>query len=363
MGGHAAGEVAANLTIETVRGLFQANSTVEGLNNAIEEANRNVLADARAHPERFGMGTTVIAVGLTHDDAGDHLPHAVQRRRLAGLSAARRRAAPASEDHSVAEEWVRMGRLTPEEALTHPRRHQLTRALGIEGELDIDVLTIQALPGDRILLCSDGLSNELSDEVLAQMASSDDPLDEVVAQLVQAAREAGGHDNISAILVEFDEVSVAPTPIKRTMSMRPPVRPDASAGVSRRHRHRLLTWRVGAAVVVLAAVGVAFVLVMHWFAYSSYYLGDDAGTIAVFQGQPNGVLWYKPIVVSVTTFPSTHLIPVDYAALEATISEPSLPAALNYAEFLNRTWHLAGGHPITSTTTTIATTTTVKAAG
>ncbi len=363
MGGHAAGEVAANLTIETVRGLFQTNSTVDGLNHAIEEANRSVLADAKAHPERWGMGTTVIAVGLTHDEAGVVFPtlfNVGDSRAYQLRDGALRQL---SEDHSVAEEWVRMGRLTPEEALTHPRRHQLTRALGIEGELDIDVQTIQALPGDRILLCSDGLSNELSDETLAQMASADEPLDEVVAQLVEAAREAGGHDNISAILVEFDEVSLAPTPIKRTMSMRPPVRPDASAGVSRRHRRRFLTWRVGAAVVLLAAVGVAFVLVMHWFAYSSYYLGDDNGTIAVFQGQPNGVLWYKPIVVSVTTFPSTHLIPVDYAALEATISEPSLPAALNYAEFLNHNWHLAGGHPIASTTTTVATTTTLKAAG
>jgi protein phosphatase len=365
MGGHAAGEVAATLAIEAVRSRFHRDSTVGGLNEAIEEANLAVLADARAHPERYGMGTTVIAVGLTHDESGTVFPtlfNVGDSRAYQLRDGALRQL---SEDHSVAEEWVRMGRLTPEEALTHPRRHQLTRALGIEGELDIDVLTISARPGDRLLLCSDGLSNELSPETLAQMASADEPLEDVVEHLVAAANEAGGHDNISAVLIEFDEVTEAPTPIRKTMSARPPVVANAAPGGPAHHRRRIFTWRVGAAGLVLVAVGAAFVLVMHWFAYSGYYLADDGGRIAVFQGQPNGVLWYKPVVVSLTTYPSTHLRAADYADLEATIYEPSLPAALHYALYMNQEWHLAGGHPLsTSPTTTLkATTTTTKAAG
>ncbi|MFI5036704.1 MAG: Stp1/IreP family PP2C-type Ser/Thr phosphatase [Acidimicrobiales bacterium] len=364
MGGHAAGEVAATLAIETVTSRFHENSTVDGLNLAIEEANRAVLADARAHPERLGMGTTVIAVGLTHDDAGVVFPTLfnVGDSRVYQLRDGALR--QLSEDHSVAEEWVRMGRLTPEEALTHPRRHQLTRALGIEGELDVDVQTISALPGDRLLLCSDGLSNELSAETLAQLASADEPLEEVVEHLVSAARDAGGRDNISAIVVEFDEVSAAPTPLKKTMSARPAIVPGATAAASGRRRRRIFTWRLGLAGLALVLVGVAFVLIMHWYAYSSYYLADDAGRIAVYQGQPNGILWYKPVVVSLTTYPSAHLRPADYAALQATIYEPSLPAALHYATYLNLEWHINGAHPIGSTTTTVrTTTTTLRSAG
>jgi PPM family protein phosphatase len=365
MGGHAAGEVAATLAIETIRERFAADSTVDGLNRAIEEANRAVLDDARANPERWGMGTTVIAVGLTHDDSGVVFPTLfnVGDSRVYQLRDGALR--QLSEDHSVAEEWVRMGRLTPEEALTHPRRHQLTRALGIEGELEIDVRSVAAMPGDRLLLCSDGLSNELSPELLAQLACADEPLEQVVENLVAAARDAGGHDNISAIVVEFDEVSSPPVPINKTVSARPPVVPASSGTDPRRRRHRVFTWRVAAAGLLLALVGVAFVQVMHWFAYSSYYLADNGQWIVVYQGQPNGVLWYKPLVIAQTQYPSTHLRQADYTALENTIYEPSLTAALNYARYLNTEWHLSGAHPIVTgtTTTTAVTTTTVKAAG
>ncbi|HVB71815.1 MAG TPA: PP2C family serine/threonine-protein phosphatase [Acidimicrobiales bacterium] len=362
MGGHAAGEVAATLAIEAVERGFHEDSTVEGLNRAIEEANRVVIADARANPERTGMGTTVIAVGLTHDSSGTVFPtlfNVGDSRAYQLRDGALRQL---SEDHSVAEEWVRMGRLTPDEALTHPRRHQLTRALGIEGELDIDVQTISARPGDRLLLCSDGLSNELPAEALARLGSADEPLEDVVGHLVQAAIDAGGRDNISAIIVEFDEVSLAPVPIKKTMSARPLVVAGTSGTTSRRRR-RLFTWRVGITFILLVAIAAAFIAVMHWFAYSGYYIGDDAGTIAIYRGQPNGVLWYKPEVVSLTSYPSTHLRPVDYSALEATISEPSFSAAVNYVNYLHEEWKTAGSHPVhTLPTTTLPghSTTTVK---
>ncbi|MDE3064518.1 MAG: Stp1/IreP family PP2C-type Ser/Thr phosphatase [Acidobacteriota bacterium] len=358
MGGHAAGEVAATLAIETVRERFAQDSTVEGLTHAIEAANRAVLDDARAHPERWGMGTTVIAVGLTHDDSGVIFPtlfNVGDSRAYQLRDGALRQL---SEDHSVAEEWVRMGRLTAEEALTHPRRHQLTRALGIEGELEVDVQTIAAVPGDRILLCSDGLSNELTPETLAQLASADGPLEEVVEHLVSAARDAGGRDNISAIVVEFDEVSPAPTPIRTTVNARPQVVAGSTPILARRTRRRFFTWRVGAAGILLVLVGVAFVQVMHWFAYSSYYLAANGQWITVYQGQPNGVLWYKPVVAAQTQYPVAHLRAADYAALQATIYEPSLGAALNYAHYLNVEWHLSGAHPITTTTTLAVTTTT-----
>ncbi len=368
MGGHAAGEVAAAITIELVRDEFHKRPTVEGLYMAIEAANRAILADARDNLERFGMGTTVIAVGLTRGNdgvvsptlfnVGDSRAYQVRDGALRLLS----------EDHSVAEEWVRMGRLTPEEAKVHPRRHQLTRALGIEEALEIDVVSLNALPGDRILLCSDGLSNELSNETLAQLASSPTPLKDSVDQLVAQANQAGGRDNISVILLEFDEVSVATTEIKRTVSTRPPPVVQSSLATSPHvsKRPRRFTWRVWAGTAFFALVLVGAVLVVHWYAYSTYYIGNDAGTMAIYQGQPHGVLWFKPHKVFDTAFPAAQLLSSDQKALNSTISEPTLADALKYATHIRNMWrvHQSVLHAATTTTTTIngVTTTTVKKA-
>ncbi len=355
MGGHAAGEVASILTTEVVGELFERNSTVEGLYSAIEAANLAIIADARENPERFGMGTTVIAVGLTHDsmgvisptlfNVGDSRAYQLRDGALRQLS----------EDHSVAEEWVRMGRLTPEEAATHPRRHQLTRALGVDDALDIDVSSIDALPGDRILLCSDGLSNELSVDSLAKLASAPKPLEEAVNELVSAAKHSGGRDNISVVLLEFDEVNVASSPIKKTVSAKaPPVATSQMASaIHPSRRRRRLTWRVWAGAAFIALVAAGAVAVVHWYAYSGYYLGDDAGLIAVYQGQPNGVLWYKPVKVLDTTYSARNLRPSDIRSLQATISEPSLTAALHYASYLHTAWLLsrATSPPVVTTTT------------
>lgn len=368
MGGHAAGEVAAAITIELVRDEFHKRPTVEGLYMAIEAANRAILADARDNSERFGMGTTAIAVGLTRGNdgvvsptlfnVGDSRAYQVRDGALRLLS----------EDHSVAEEWVRMGRLTPEEAKVHPRRHQLTRALGIEEELEIDVISLNALPGDRILLCSDGLSNELSNETLAQLASSPTSLKDSVDQLVAEANQAGGRDNISVILLEFDEVSVATTEIKRTVTTRPPPVVQGSQVSSAHVRARPLrfTWRVWVGTAFFALVLIGGVLVVRWYAYSTYYIGNDAGTIAIYRGQPNGVLWFKPQKVFDTSYPSAQLLPVDEKALNSTISEPTLDYALKYATHIRNMWrvHQSVLKAATTTTTTVigVTTTTVKKA-
>jgi hypothetical protein len=272
-----------------------------------------------------------------------------------------------SEDHSVAEEWVRMGRLTAEEAEVHPRRHQLTRALGIEDALEIDVVSLNALPGDRILLCSDGLSNELTNDTLARLASSPTPLAESVDQLVAAANRAGGRDNISVILLEFDEVSVAATEIKKTVSTRPPPVVHSSRVTSSHvyRGHRRFTWRVWAGVLVFVLVLAGGVGVVHWYAYSTYYLGLDGRTVAVYQGQPKGVLWFKPVKVLDTSYSLAQILPANRPAMRATISEATLTAAINYAAYLHSQWVTV--HSVTTTTTTTtfvtATTTTLKKAG
>lgn len=361
MGGHAAGEVAAAMAIDTVRRGFRANPNVEGLVEAIQEANLEVVTDAREHPEHFGMGTTVIAVALTHDLAGVASPtlvHVGDSRAYQLRDGALRQL---SEDHSVAEEWVRMGRLTPEEAAVHPRRHQLTRGVGVEDTIAIDVTSINALPGDRILLCSDGLSNELDADTLARLASAPNGLEFAVESLVSAAKVAGGHDNISVILLEFDEVNVAAAPIRRTMSSAPPPA-TATPRPSANRRRRIVTWRVWLATLFFLAIVAGGVVVIHWYAYSTYYLGEHNGMVAVFRGQPSGVLWYKPQVVVETNFPITDLRIQDRRALNGTISEPTEKEAVTYAKNIYREWQL--GQTTTTTTTQPGTgTTTTKATG
>ena len=363
MGGHAAGEVASSMTIELVCQGFEENPTVEGLYNAVNQANLSVLRDARENPEHFGMGTTVIAIGLTVDDFGVTSPtlfHVGDSRAYQLRDGALRQL---SEDHSVAEEWVRMGRLTPEEAAVHPRRHQLTRGVGVEDTISIDVLSLHAQPGDRILLCSDGLSNELTGEQIAELASAPYSLEESVEHLIEAAKRAGGRDNISAIVIEFDEVNVAALPIKRTVNTnRPPVAQSVRS-TPRVSRPRRFTWRVGAVGAVIVGLGLAFVLIMRWYAYSSYYLADDGGTIAIYQGQPSGVLWFHPVKVFDTQYSSTQLRAADRQALVGTINEPSVASALHYAYYLHNAWSLTQVTTPTTSTTTSSTTTTIKQKG
>jgi protein phosphatase len=357
MGGHAAGEVAAEMAIEFVRDGFRENPSVEGLIESIQRANAAVVSDAKENPAHFGMGTTIIAVGLTHDHDGVISPtlvHVGDSRAYQLRDGALRQL---SEDHSVAEEWVRMGRLTPEEAAVHPRRHQLTRGVGVEETISIDVTSISAVAGDRLMLCSDGLSNELDADTLARLASAPNGLELAVENLVSAAKVAGGRDNVSVILLEFDEVNVTASPVRRTVSTLPPP-VEARSGPSTPRRRRRLGWRTYAATFVFLGVIAGFFAIMHWYAYSTYYVANDAGYIAIYQGQPHGVLWYHPVLELDTEYFSAHLRPSDARALARTISEPSLDAATTEANYLHHAWELSRGASATTTTTTASTATT-----
>jgi protein phosphatase len=362
MGGHAAGEVASEMTIELLRSGFAGDQSVEGLYNAINAANISVLNDARENPSHFGMGTTVIAIGLTVDDEGVTSPtlcHVGDSRAYQLRDGALRLL---TDDHSVAEEWVRMGRLTPEEAAVHPRRHQLTRGIGVEDTIAVDVMSVHALKGDRLLLCSDGLSNELDSDTLARLSSAPFTLEESVTKLIEAAKEAGGRDNISAVLLEFDDISVASKPIQRTISSTtPPVAKSAAVTVRRRKKRRL-TWRAPFVAAVLIGVVAGAYFIVHWYAYSTYYLGNDSGVVAVYQGQPGGVLWFKPMVAHDTGYNVNTLLPVDQTQLNQTISEPTRAAAIDESNYLcskTKKCTVSTQSSVT-TTTTLPTTTTLK---
>jgi len=352
MGGHAAGEVASAMSVDIIYDAFVATPTVDGMVAAIDSANRQVLADAAAHPERFGMGTTLVIAALIEDKGATHpvVFHVGDSRVYQLRDGALRQL---TSDHSVAEEWVRMGRLTAEEALVHPRRHQLTRAIGVDQPLEIDVRSVTAQAGDRLLLCSDGLSNELTDEQIAILATSSASLEEAVQALVSAAKDHGGRDNITAVLVEFDAVSDGFAPLEATMTPLPPTPPEAPRPdpVPRAPKtRRRVTWRSAVVATVILGVVAAGVGILHWYAYANFYIGAKGQEVVIYQGQPGGVLLWKPTTVAVTPFPLHQFRSADQQLIHSTISEPSSQAAVEYVGYLHQQWQLS--QPTTTTTTT-----------
>jgi len=201
MGGHMAGEVASSLALEILQGEVEGEKKSDPgalLLRAAELANLAVFKSALEKPERRGMGTTLTAVlptgkKLIFAHIGDSRAYLFRQGKLTQLT----------EDHSVVAEMVRSGRLRPEEAETHPARSILTRALGTEPQAKIDLLSQEVEKGDRVLLCTDGLSSMVGEEQIREILAQTIPLDEICKQLIARANASGGSDNITVVLVEF----------------------------------------------------------------------------------------------------------------------------------------------------------------
>ncbi len=219
MGGHLGGEVAARTAIEQIVETFSNDTTAGGLVTAVQAANEAIWRKSRSDPSVHGMGTTITAVGLVAGEDGRSLlalvnvgdSRAYQLDRRASLPRLRR----LTEDHSVVEEMVRRGEISPAEAAVHPHRHVLTRVLGIDADVEVDLWELEPDPGLRILLCSDGLSDDVpEDEIATALASSDDPT-EVAGALVQAALSHGGLDNVTVVVLDVtdEEEPAGPGPV------------------------------------------------------------------------------------------------------------------------------------------------------
>ena len=204
MGGAAAGEIASSLAVdEVLRSLSNSNQTLdqaaplrEVAEQAIFAANETIFSRSQRSQRLSGMGTTL--VGLVVEErrvwvmnVGDSRCYRLRERRLEQLT----------QDHSLVEEQVRMGRMTRAEALRSPLKNVITRALGTQSRITPDIFELEAEPGDLFLLCSDGLTRELSDSLIESLLSLDLPLEDLCARLVNAAKKAGGHDNITCLLV------------------------------------------------------------------------------------------------------------------------------------------------------------------
>jgi protein phosphatase len=203
LGGHRGGEVASKMAVGTLGKLVTENEgeAEARLAEASERANEFIYKAASKDRTLKGMGTTIVALLLCDDGrayvahAGDSRLYRIRDHRIEAIT----------EDHSVVALMVREGLIEPEEARDHPKKNQIMRALGVSGEIEVDVAPVEVQPGDSYLLCSDGLYGMLPDEDLRRITESAIDSDTAVAWLVDAANQAGGTDNITAVLVRIVE--------------------------------------------------------------------------------------------------------------------------------------------------------------
>lgn len=203
MGGAAAGEVASSLAVEEVVKHLKARTPDIPLHQAADQAirfaNDAIYKQAQQNSQLSGMGTTLVAMVAEENHAwilnvGDSRGYRLRSGSLEQITV----------DHSLVDEQVRAGRMDPSEAKRSPLRNVITRALGTQSSVTPDVFPLDSEPGDLYLLCSDGLTRELSDELLASMLANDLPIAELCERLIGAANKAGGNDNITCLLIRAE---------------------------------------------------------------------------------------------------------------------------------------------------------------
>jgi serine/threonine protein phosphatase PrpC len=207
MGGHAAGEIASAIATESVGGTLRegvdrglaADDLARSMVDSFRAADRAIAAHVASHPETMGMGTTVTAMVLCTDGTyrmghiGDSRAYLLRDGQLAQLS----------RDHTWVQREVDEGRLTPSAARKHPYSHILTRALGADPSDDPELLGGELCPGDRLLLCSDGLTGMVTDRALSKILQDAGTLDECIQQMIAMANRRGGRDNITAVVIDI----------------------------------------------------------------------------------------------------------------------------------------------------------------
>lgn len=209
MGGHAGGQEASKIATETISDYLEQywDSDIDSetlLHKAVEQANEKIIEDQQTHPERAEMGTTVVAVVFRYNKpwcvhVGDSRLYLWRENELT----------PLTEDHTWVAWALKSGTISPEEAEVHPWRHVLSQCLGRKElySIDVDFLNIQ--PGDRLLLCSDGLTGEVSEQEISHYLNSTETCEEAVAKMIETAKANGGSDNITVIVVEEGETEAS----------------------------------------------------------------------------------------------------------------------------------------------------------
>jgi serine/threonine protein phosphatase PrpC len=301
MGGHRGGEVASRLALETLESLFKRGEGA--LPEQVQEANRAVFERSSSDRAVAGMGTTLTAAVVEDDrvrlaHVGDSRAYLLRDGELRMLT----------EDHTLVHRMVQQGEITEAEAERHPQRSVVTRALGVELSVPVDEVVVDLRPGDRLLICSDGLTSMVDDGSIARVLV--DVLDPQLAAeaLVRAANEAGGVDNVTVVVLAVEDAS-GPSVDTRTETMGTPSRPPApTSGLprGRPRRSRSVPWtRIALAASVVAALAIAAVVGLRAYLDSQWYVGVSNGRVAIFRGIPAEVAGFElHHVVLETTVPA-----------------------------------------------------------
>lgn len=204
MGGHAAGDLASRVCVETMVSSIEGSGqteTIPILAEAVQKANRAVLKKAAEKPEYAGMGTTIVAAVIDGNtlyiaNVGDSRLYLIDDDRIDQITL----------DHSLVAEMVRSGRISPEQMRNHPEKNIITRAVGGEESVEADFFDVGLHKGDVVLLCSDGLTNMVEDEQIFRIIRREKTLRDAGQKLISAANSAGGRDNISVVLARLTDL-------------------------------------------------------------------------------------------------------------------------------------------------------------
>jgi serine/threonine protein phosphatase PrpC len=365
MGGHAGGDVASAIAIHRISEIDKqytsAHDAVFALQSALIAANSLLAETVFEHNELTGMGTTVSGIlRVGHQIALAHIGDS-RIYRLRGTTLEQ-----ISADHTFVQRLVDSGRITPEEAAVHPRRSVLMRVLGdVDAAPEIDTTVLDTAPGDRWLICSDGLSSYVSDDKIEHALATVPGAEAAAERLVKESLDAGAPDNVTVVIVDIDETNDSshtppvtvgsasvplsfdsdsarrslrlPTlllhPLKATQPDPSHFEPESEDYLDeliledrRRAKRRRITWLVGIIVVALAIV-IAALLGYQW-TQSHYYIGADNGNVAIFRGvqQDIGPLHlssvYKTTDISLSDLPAFN-----QQQVKATISASDLTLA------------------------------------
>jgi protein phosphatase len=373
MGGHAGGDVASaialNRVVEADKPYASANDAEFALQSALIAANSLLAETVFEHPELTGMGTTVSAmirsgstVAIAH--IGDSRIYRMRDEKLEQITA----------DHTFVQRLVDSGRITPEEAAVHPRRSVLMRVLGdVDAAPEIDTMVIDTRPGDRWLLCSDGLSSYVSDDKILAILKANAHSRDAATRLVKESLDQGAPDNVTVVIVDVDDTpdsaSVPPEivgsasqpltfegesgrrplrlptlllhPLKSTQQEDSHFEPESEEYLDeliledrRRARNRRIGWLVALGILI-AAIVVASILGYRW-TQTHYYVGPNGSTVAIYRGVQQNL---GPItlhsVYQQTSIQLDELPDYTRRTVEDTISVDDLDQAQTIIERLN----------------------------
>ena len=274
MGGHEAGEIASEITVNTLAELAPSHLDAEGLTAAVEAANYNVMKAPRQGIGRDGMGTTLTAAMLEGErlliaQVGDSRAYLLHKGHLQQIT----------RDHSLMADLIEAGQITPEEARVHPNRSVITRAIGSDIHMQPDIYELNVDAGDRILLCSDGLSSMISNNAIESIMRRQSDAQHCADELVTAALENGGADNVTVVVADV---------------------PGFSEVREKKRAHKSRVFYIGLAIALVAVIFAAG-FGGYAFISNSAYLIEENGKVSVYRGTPDDFMGIKLSTLDHTT--------------------------------------------------------------